>query len=152
MNQVAAWWTPQPFRAVTRRDRNIPGLASGQSPVPAALLLAVIPLLVFGAVAVSRPTPPVPVKAVRTEGVRVIRMDSQTFSARWRPLYDIAPATVIREVPVATVPAAIEASSSKPPARIVRRASLRPTDVCARHGLRKVETVRGKWKGWRCRR
>lgn len=123
----------------------------------ATIALGLVPLLVFGGAAVLRPAPAIVPKPVATEGVRVIRMDSQTFSARWRPLYDIAPATVIREVPVqtvATVPAAIEASNSRPPARrIVRRASLRPTDVCARHGLRKqYYTGRGGWQHWRCRR
>lgn len=49
-------------------------------------------------------------------------------------------------------PVGVVARSRPPAVRVVRRASLRPTDVCARHGLRKVETVRGKWKGWRCRR
>ena len=179
-NQVAAGAAPQPA------GRDAPGpdiprtlLPRGQSPVPAALLLAVIPLVLFGGpVAVSRPTAPVPVKPVRTENVRVIRMDAQTFRGRWMPIHDLAPATVIREVPtngngtaldrprnyrigdrplrssptvIDAVPAAIEASSSKLPARIVRRASLR-LDVCARHGLAKIEVIRGRWKGWRCRR
>ena len=121
----------------------------------ATIGLSLIPVAIAGVVAVSRPTPPVPVKPVPTEGVRMIRMDTQTFRGRWRPLYDVAPATVIREVPVetvATVPAAIEASSSRPPARrIVRRASLR-LDICARHGMSKVVVQRGRWQGWRCRR
>lgn len=123
----------------------------------ATIGLGLLPLLVFGGAAVLRPAPDVVPKHVQTEGMRMIAMDTRTFSARWRPLYDIAPATVIREVPVetvATVPAVIEASSSRPPARrIVKRAALlHHRDVCARHGLRKVEIVRGKWKGWRCRR
>jgi len=124
----------------------------------ATIGLSLIPVAIAGVVAVSRPTPPVPVKPVPTEGVRMIRMDTQTFRGRWRPLYDVAPATVIREVPVetvATVPAAIEASSSRPPARrirIVKRAALLHRDVCARHGLRKVVVQRGRWQGWRCRR
>jgi len=33
----------------------------------------------------------------------------------------------------------------------MKRAALQ-TDICARHGMRKVDVVRGKWKGWRCRR
>ena len=71
--------------------------------VPAALLrrhaimagLAALPLLVFGAAAVSRPSPSVPVKLVQTEGVRVIRMDSQTFRGRWSPVSDM-PVTEMR--------------------------------------------------------
>jgi hypothetical protein len=47
---------------------------------------------------------------------------------------------------------AVPAVDSTPsPARRVRRAMLRP-DICARHGLRKVDVIRGRWKGWRCRR
>ena len=147
---------PQPFGGDAPGPEHPPG-ALGKSPVPATLLLAVIPLLVFGPIAVSRPSPAPPIvpTLVQPEGVRVIRLDDTTFRARWRPLYDVPPATVIREVPVATaaVPAAIEASTRQPPARIVRRASLRPTDVCARHGLRKqYYTGPRGWQRWRCRR
>jgi hypothetical protein len=158
-DQVAAV-APQPA-AVTRRDRHVPGLVSGKSPVPAALLLAVIPLVLFGGpAAVSAPPPPIPVKPVQVEGVRMIRMDSQTFSGRWRPLYDIPPATVIHEVqlkggdaPQEITGKPVEAvARPRPPAvRIVKRASLRQ-DICARHGQRKVTyTVRG-YQHWRCRR
>jgi len=127
----------------------------------ATIGLSLLPLLVFGTTALLRPVPPVPVKPVQVEGVRVIAMDTRTFSARWRPMYDVPPATVIHEImgggdahsrentgkPVEAV------ARPRPPAvRIVRRASLRPTDVCARHGLKKVEIMRGKWKGWRCKR
>jgi hypothetical protein len=126
-------------------------------------LLAVIPLALFGGpAAVSAPPPPIPVKPVQVEGVRVIRMDSQTFSGRWRPLYDIPPATVIHEVihelkggdapQEITGKPVVEVARPLPPARLVRRAALRPTDVCAQHGQHKVVVMRGRWKGWRCRR
>jgi hypothetical protein len=125
----------------------------------ATIALGLAPLVVFGGAALLRPAPPVPVKPVATEGVRMIRMDATTFRARWRPMYDVAPATVIHEVGGGdahsrenTGKPVVAARPSPPAVRIMRRASLRPTDVCARHGLRKVETVRGKWKGWRCRR
>lgn len=128
----------------------------GQSPVPAALLLAVIPLLLFGPVAVSAPPPPIPIKPVQTEGVRLIAMDTRTFSARWRPLYDMPPATVIHEVRGGDAQPREDASkpvevARLPPARIVRRAALR-TDICSKHGMRRVTySVRG-YQHWRCRR
>jgi len=133
------------------------------SPVPAALLLAVIPLVLFGGpAAVSRPTAPVPVKPVATESVTARRSDVGTFHARWRPMYDVPPATVIHEVihelkggdaPQEFTGKPVEAVARPlPPARLVRRAALRPTDVCAKHGQRKVTyTVRG-YQHWRCRR
>jgi len=125
-------------------------------------LLAIVPLVLFGGpIAVSRPTAPVPVKPVRTENVRVIRMDATTFRGRWMPINDMPPATVIHEVKggdalsqeLTGKPVEVAASAPRPPAaRIVKRASLRPTDVCARHGLRRVTySVRG-YQHWRCRR
>jgi hypothetical protein len=126
-------------------------------------LLAVIPLVLFGGpAAVSAPPPPLPIvpTLVATEGVRMIRMDSQTFSGRWRPMYDVPPATVIHEVqlkggdaPQEFTGKPVEAVARPlPPARLVRRAALRPTDVCAKHGMHRVTVMRGKWQGWRCRR
>jgi len=161
-HEVAVGMIPNPSH------RDAPGpdiprtlLPRGQSPVPAALLLAAIPLLLFGGpIAVSRPTAPVPVKPVRTENVRVIRMDATTFRGRWMPINDMPPATVIHEVKggdalsqeLTGKPVVAAARPSPPAARIVKRASLRPTDVCARHGQRKVTyTVRG-YQHWRCRR
>jgi hypothetical protein len=122
-------------------------------------LLAVIPLLVF-APAVSRPTAPVPVKPVATESIRVIRMDATTFRGRWMPINDMPPATVIHEVQLKGGDALsqeitgkpVEVARPPPAVRIVRRASLRPTETCARHGMRRVTVMRGKWQGWRCRR
>ena len=40
-----------------------------------------------------------------------------------------------------------------PPVHAMKRAALRShSDICARHGMRKVMVMRGKWKAWRCRR
>ena len=127
-----------------------------------AAALAAIPLLAFGAVAVSRPTPvPPPIAPVRvqTESVRMIRMDTQTFRARWRPLYDVPPATVLQPrggdaQPREAMSAPVEVARLPPAARrIVKRASLRPTDICARHNMRKqFYRGRGGWQHWRCRR
>jgi hypothetical protein len=124
------------------------------------IALAAIPLLVFGAHALSRPARAIAPTPVVTEGVRVIRLDANTFRGRWSPVNDLAPATVIHEVGggdaanlrAASKPVDVAASAPRPPARLVRRASLRPTDLCARHGLRRVSySVRG-YQHWRCRR
>jgi hypothetical protein len=126
-------------------------------------LLAIIPLVLFGGpAAVSAPPPPIPVKPVQVEGVRMIRMDATTFSGRWRPMYDVPPATVIHEVihelkggdapQEITGKPVVAVARPLPPARLVRRAALRPTDVCAKHGMHRVTVMRGKWQGWRCRR
>ena len=162
-DQVAAGAAPQP----AGRDAPGPDIPRaphwGQSPVPAALLLAVVPLVLFGGpAAVSAPPPPIPVKPVATESVTARRSDVGTFHARWRPMYDVPPATVIHEVihelkggdaPQEITGKPVEAVARPlPPARLVRRAALRPTDVCAKHGQRKVTyTVRG-YQHWRCRR
>jgi hypothetical protein len=91
----------------------------------------------------------------------MIQMDATTFRARWRPMYDVPPATVIHEIMGGgdahsrenTGKPVEAAARPRPPAvRIVRRASLRPTDVCARHGQRKVEYLVRGYKHWRCRR
>ena len=168
---AAGWQFPnRPFRRNAPGPEHPPGCTPpGKSPVPAALLLAVIPLLVFGGpIAVSRPTPtPVPAEAgivptlVATEGVRMIRMDANTFRARWRPLYDVPPATVIHEVTGGDahsqantgkpVDVAANAVPRPPAVRIVKRAALRQ-DICARHGQRKVEYLVRGYKHWRCRR
>jgi len=75
-------------------------------------------------------------------------MDATTFRGRWMPINDMPPATVIHEVQLkggdalsqelTGKPVVAAAKPSPPAARIVRGASLRPTDVCARHGLRRV--------------
>jgi len=161
-NQVAVGMIPNPsHRAAPGPEHPSAATPRGQSPVPAALLLAIVPLVLFGGpIAMSRPTAPVPVKPVRTENVRVIRMDATTFRGRWMPINDMPPATVIHEVKggdahsreITGKPVDVAASAPRPPAaRIVKRASLR-LDICARHGQRKVTyTVRG-YQHWRCRR
>jgi hypothetical protein len=121
----------------------------------ATLGLSTLPLVLAGVVTLSRPTPPVPINPVQTETVRVVRMDVQTFRARWLPVNDMPP-TILkgRDAPLVptSAPVAVDAKPPPPAARIVRRASLRPTDICARHGQRKVTyTVRG-YQHWRCRR
>jgi hypothetical protein len=117
------------------------------------LALGGVPLLVFGAAAVSRPAPaapPVIAKPVITEGVTMRRMDDSTFRRRWSPIADMPAATQVRylvsEREVAgTVPEAVE----PPPRHRLRTRAVR-LDVCARHGQRKVITRGGK--SWRCRR
>ena len=118
----------------------------------ASIALGLTPLLVFGATAMLRPVA-VP-KLVVTEGVTARRMDDSTFRLRW-PV-DLPPATTIRETPSA------EAAVSPPrqfPGRqfaqprpvVVKRAGLR-TDVCTRHGMKRVEYLKRGYKHWRCRR
>jgi len=161
-DQVAAV-RPQPSAAtVPGPEHSSASTPRGQSPVPAALLLAVIPLVLFGGpAAVSAPPPPLPIKQVQTESIRVIRMDATTFRGRWMPIYELAPATVIHEVrggdapphEITSKPVDVAASAApRPPAaRIVKRAALRQ-DICSRHGMHRVTVMRGKWQGWRCRR
>jgi len=160
-NQVAAV-RPQPSAAtVPGPEHSSASTPRGQSPVPAALLLAVVPLVLFGGPgAVSRPTAPVPVKPVATESIRVIRMDATTFRGRWMPINDMPPATVIHEViqelkggdaPQEFTGKPVEVARPPPAVRIVKRAALRQ-DICSRHGMHRVTIMRGKWQGWRCRR
>ena len=163
MTEQIAAVAPQPFGGdAPGPEHSSASTPRGQSPVPAALLLAVIPLLVFGGpIAVSRPTPAPPIvpTLVATEGVRMIRMDANTFRARWRPLYDVPPATVIHEVTGGDAhsqantgkPVVAVATPSPPAVRIVKRAALRQ-DICSRHGQRKVEYLVRGYKHWRCRR
>ena len=157
-NQVAAGAAPQP----AGRDAPGPDIPRahhwGQSPVPAALLLAVLPLVLFGGPAAVS-APPIPVKPVQVEGVRMIRMDANTFRGRWMPINDMPPATVIHEVqlkggdaPQEFTGKPVEVARPPPAVRTMKRASLRPTETCARHGMRRVTVMRGKWQGWRCRR
>jgi len=122
-------------RATTQHAGNAPGRRPSPLSVPAAFLrrhaimasLAALPLLVFGAAAVSRPAPapPVPVKLVQTEGVRVIRMDSVTFRTRWMPVYDMPLAVARideRQTVGATVSAHRESESFREvPVRVLTR-------------------------------
>jgi hypothetical protein len=113
-----------------------------------AIALAAIPLPLLMWAAWPKAAQPITVRAVATEGVRAVRMDDSTFRARWSGVNALAPATVVREVPVEVVSVRPQ---SPPAVRIVRRASLR-SDVCAKHGMRRVVVMRGRWQGWRCRR
>ena len=157
-------------RPTTRHVGTAPGSPPSPWLVPAAFFkrhaimvgMAALPLLVYGAAAISRPAPPVPVKLVQTEGVRVIRMDSQTFRGRWIPVADMPPATEVRYrthvdgkrehvaegegvVAGAVSGAAIRTA---PPSRHRLRSRPAGLDICARHNMRKVHYG----KRWRCRR
>ena len=142
------------------------------------IALAAIPLLTFGVVAVSRPTPPIVPVRVLTEGVRMIRMDATTFRSRWLPVISLQPAYAwdepawITAYRHAALPATVKDAGGRPvelarggdanptpqgpvvvarspPARhVVKRAALRG-DICSRHRMRKVMV--GKYR-WRCRR
>lgn len=119
-----------------------------------AIALAAIPVVVWAA----WPAPddkPVVAKAVATEGVRARRMDDNTFSLRWRAASELPPASVRANTvdggqTLADGRTRID-TVRQPSPRITRRASLR-RDVCARHGMRKVNYQRGRWQGWRCAR
>ena len=129
-----------------------------------ALALAALPLAVF----VLAPRAPARVLAPRapapvvSEGVHIIPLDARSFNARWWP--DQAPTSIrVKTVPVRVLtnekpdqPVAEPAETTAalpPPVHAMKRAALRShSDICARHGMRKVVVVRGKWKGWRCRR
>jgi len=113
--------------------------------------LGAVPLVVFGAAALSRPAPAAPppvVKRVMSEGVTLRRMDDNTFRRRWSPIADMPAATQVRylvsEREVAgTVPGAVE----PPPRHRLRSRAVR-LDICQRHNMRKVNYGRT----WRCRR
>ena len=122
------------------------------------LALAALPLAVFalaprapaGVLAPRAPTP------VVSEGVSIIPLDARSFNARWWP--DQAATSVrVKMVPVRVLtnekPGEPAETTVALPPPVMKRAALRShSDICARHGMRKVVVVRGKWKGWRCRR
>jgi hypothetical protein len=126
------------------------------------LALAALPLVVFALAPraparIVAPRAPTPVVG---EGVRVIPLDARNFNARWWP--DQAATSVrVKMVPVRVLtnekpdePVAEPAETTAalpPPVHAMKRAALQ-TDICSRNGMRKVVVVRGKWKGWRCRR
>jgi hypothetical protein len=159
------------FLAAITLNRRHAGNAPGPKPspwmAPASLLLrhpimaalGALPLLVYGAAAVSRPAPSPPIvpQLVKTEGVRVVRLDTRTFRARWMPVYEMLPATEVRYrtqpvggegVVAGTVPGSAEAPQ---PSLSRHRLRSRPArlDVCARHGQHKVMVNRYRW---RCRK
>jgi hypothetical protein len=119
------------------------------------LALGGVPLLVFGAAALSRPAPaaPPPVqKLVTTEGVTLRRMDDNTFRRRWTPVNDM-PATTVKEVHYLVVQTGEEVGSAGAVSAVTlpsRRLRTRPVrlDICQRHNMRKVNYGRT----WRCRR
>jgi len=125
----------------------------------ATIALGLAPLLVFGGAALLRPAPvpaeaPIVATPVPTEGVTARRMDAGTFRLRWSLVSDLPPALSIWEggdAPAREASKPVDAASSRPPARIVRRASLH-RDICARHGQRRVEYLVRGYKHWRCRR
>ena len=126
------------------------------------LALAALPLAVFALAprAPARlPAPRAPAPVV-SESVHIIPLDARSFNARWWP--DQAPTAIrVKTMPVRVltdekpsepvVEPAETTASLPPPVHAMKRAALQ-TDICARHGMRKVDVVRGKWKGWRCRR
>ncbi len=94
---------------------------------------------------------PAAVKTVITEGVREQRSDASTFRARWSPIADMPPATVIA---YRTITKQAEAPSKSrqvdgSPAVRSRRVALR-LDLCQRHRMHKVYSDHGR--RWRCRR
>jgi hypothetical protein len=127
------------------------------------LALAALPLAVFALAPraparVLAPRAPAPVVS---ESVHIIPLDARSFNARWP---DQAPTAIrVKTMPVRVltnekprepVVEPAETTASLPsPVHAMKRAALRShSDICARHGMRKVAVVRGKWKGWRCRR
>jgi len=131
------------------------------------LAFAAIPVVIW----VATPGKPQPVvaKAVQSEGITARRMDDNTFRLRWSPVSDMPPTTEVRAREYVWQDRAGEArpsaersdgSISAPATQSVgrrqgapvrpslhRHASLR-TDICARHGMKRVNYG----KRWRCRR
>jgi len=116
------------------------------------LALGGVPLLVFGAVGLSRPAPaapPVIAKPVMTETIRAVRMDDSTFRRRWSPIADMPAAIEVRHVDRTPLVAdsAGTVSAVTLPSRRLRSRPVR-LDICQRHNMRKVNYGRT----WRCRR
>lgn len=120
----------------------------------ASIVLAMLPFGVFGMLAIAPPpAPPIAPVPVQVEGVTARRMDD-TFARRFAFVPEGGGVVAQHShQPVEKVPAvAAAAATAKPrPARIVRRAALR-TDICAKHGLRKVTYLKRGYQHWRCRR
>jgi hypothetical protein len=108
----------------------------------------------------DRTKPPTPtgmvVKAVTTEGIRAQRLDADSFDRRWSLVSQMPPTTVV----VVRVPAGVEEAKASavdqaaPERRriLTQTTSLKRADVCARHGMRRVEYSKRGWRYWRCRR
>jgi len=126
----------------------------------ASIMLAAIPVIVFAVAGTGKSKAPIAPINVATEGVRKIDMDTQTFNARWRPINDVPPATVIHEVRhVPDVAGAVSGTAGGPPAlpsarhRLTMRSKPARLDVCQRHGMKRVNLKRPNgWPYWRCRR
>ena len=93
---------------------------------------------------------------VQIENITARRMDEGTFRGRWAAVAELPP-TVVKEVhhlvvasnEVVEAGTVAHAPPAVPPSRqTMRRVSLR-SDICSRHGQRKVMV--GKYR-WRCRR
>ena len=130
-------------------------MRSDRRAVLICIVVAAISLLIVWTFR-HRPAPPPTPKLVQTEGVRAVRMDTQTFRIRWLPVGDMPPAMAkggdAQPRERASKPVEVVARPLPPGARIVKRAALRQ-DLCARHGMRKqYYTGRRGWQHWRCRR
>jgi len=132
-------------------------------PVHASVLLAMLPLAMFGTAWGVRPAPlpPAPPQqqvvaaTVISEGVRKIDLDTRTFAARWLPVWGLPTPVTYLQQQQQQQEAAVE-EPALPRARpmpnvVVRESPLirRPRDICQRHGQHKVMVGRYKW---RCRR
>ena len=117
-----------------------------------ALMLATIPVVTLGSGYALMPSPPIVASTVAIEGVRAQRMDSETFRLRYAPVAELPPTIEVRHAAprrdvadsAGTVPRLTPVS---PPSRRLRSRAVR-LDICARHGMRKVNYG----KRWRCRR
>lgn len=90
-------------------------------------------------------------RAVATEGVREQRIDNGTFRARWSSAAELPPMREIVQEPLLLVshdPAPLMAAAGSPVRPPLSRKVALHTDVCARHGMRRVHYG----KRWRCRR
>lgn len=129
-----------------------------------SMVLGAIPLVVW----MAKPSAPpaeaaLEARPVATEGIRSVPLDTRTFNARWQPVYHLPPAALVARIDVPQTVGATESARPRsrpepgvvprapPPDRRVKRAMLRP-DICARHGMRRVEYLKRGYKHWRCRR
>jgi hypothetical protein len=121
------------------------------------VILAVLPVVTAIAARIAvwaTPEPPLPVRPVRTETIRLI--DTSPFRVRWEPVAGLPPAQVVAqaEVPAAPMPRprpeAVEPLPARPPSEVTRKRVLRVNNICSRHGMVKQITRGGK--SWRCRR
>lgn len=119
------------------------------------MALAAIMLAIW--IAWPSATIPVVAKAVTAENVREHRIDEGTFRARWSVVNDLPPATVYEPLLIGGEGVArrnerqtVGATVSARLLHRSRRVSLRRSNICSRHGMRRVITRGGR--SWRCRR